>query len=184
MHTFLHLCKLWTHTVASGDSGDGGGVVGSLGLCCRMTKCLCVIVHHCYASLCLCLAAVQHRSLTPYCLGFFPLPSHYSNMGILLEKSSFNTDLISQQREKQKRRTIFPAEYDSLQSFSSLLTLKSHDWNTEYGYLHSRSFVLLCSFPKPQRRTLSAASVFCCWGDTITEIEHFAAPHCIMSIDN
>lgn len=157
-----------------------GGIVGSLGLCCRTTKWLCVIVHHCYASLCHCLAAVQHRSLTPYCFWFF----FFSNMSILLEKSSFNTDLINQQREKQKRRTIFPAEPDSLQSFSSLLTLKSHDWNTEYGSLHSCSFVrlFLWRFFKPQR--LSGAGVFCCRGDTITEMERFAAPHCIMSIDN
>lgn len=138
--------------------------MGSLGLCCGMTKCPCVIVHHCYASLCLCLAAVHHRSLTPYCLGvFFFLLFHYSNMSILQEKSSFNTDLISQQREKQKRRTIFPAESDSPESFSSLLTLKSHDWNTEYGYLHSRCFVLLlCPHSKSPKKGAFSSPVFCC----------------------
>lgn len=116
----------------------------------------------------------------------FFLPSCYSNMSILQEKSSFNTDLINPQREQQKGRTIFPAESDSLQLFSSLLTLRSHDWNTEYGSLHSHSFVhlFLRQFFKPKRWTRSAAGVFCCWGDTITEIERFTAPHCIMSIDN
>lgn len=44
-----------------------GGFVESLCLCCGMKKWPCVIVHHCSASLCHCLAAVQHRSLTPYC---------------------------------------------------------------------------------------------------------------------
>lgn len=115
--------------------------MGPLSFCCRMTKCPCVIVHHCYASLCLCLAAVQHRSLTPYC--FFPLPCRYSNMSILLEKSSFNTDLINQQRERRKQRTIFPPVSDSLVSFSSLLMLESHDWNTEYEYLHPLLCVLV-----------------------------------------
>lgn len=167
-------------------SDDSGRACGTSGPLLQNDK-----VPVCYCSSLLCLIVSLSCSSSPSLINsilfwvFFPLPFHYSNMSILLEKSSFNTDLISQQREKQKRRTIFPAESDSPQSFSSLLTLKSHDWNTEYGYLHSRSFVLLlCPHSKSPKKGAFSSPVFCCWGDTITEIERFAAPHCIMSIDN
>lgn len=143
----------------SGDSGRACGISGPL---LRNDK---VVVCYCSSLLCLIVSlSCSSSSLinSILCFFFFFLHSCYSNMSILLEKSSFYTDLINQQREKQKGRTIFPAESDSLQSFSSLLTLKSHDWNTEYGSLHSRSFVrlFLRQFLKPQRRTLSAAGLF------------------------
>lgn len=135
-----------------------GGLVECLCLCCGMTKWLCAIVHHCYASLCHCLATVQHRSLTPYC--FFSSSLPVSQTWVFCWRKAHLTQIWS--INKENARTTFPAESDSLQSFSSLLTLKSHDWNTENGSLHSRSFVglFLRRFCKPQRQRLSAAAVF------------------------
>lgn len=143
----------------SGDSVRACGISGPL---LRNDK-----VPVCYCSSLLCLIVSLSCSSSPSLINSIlfwvsPLPFHNSNMSILLEKSSFNTDLISQQREKQERRTIFPAESDSPQSFSSLLTLKSHDWNTEYGYLHSRSFVLLCTHSKSPKKGAFSSPVFCC----------------------
>lgn len=43
------------------------------------------------------------------------------------------------QRWEEEERAIFPPNSDRLESLTSLLTLKSHDWNTEYEYLHSLS---------------------------------------------
>lgn len=112
-------------------------------------------------------------------------------MSIFHQQSSFNLDLIKRinthwKAEPEKKGDIFQPNSDRLESFISPLTLKSHDWNTEYEYWDSLSFLcrLVQMHFKPQRLTFSAAYIFRCSGDMVTEIEGFVAAHCIMSIDN
>lgn len=66
-----------------------------------------VIVNHFYVLLlCLCLVEIQYRSLTSHCY------ICCSNRSILLQQSSFNFDLMKEQREKQRRRQREPEKRD------------------------------------------------------------------------
>lgn len=83
----------------------------------------------------LCLAAIRHRSLTSSCyfsastwLFFCSLNFHVTNVR-----------QVQRRQRGEEERAIFPPNSDRLESLTTLLTLKSHDWNTEYECLHSLS---------------------------------------------
>lgn len=92
-----------SEVVFSGDSGRPCGISGPLPQNDKVAVC------YCSSLLCLIvsLSCSSSTSLINSILGFFFFPSCYSNMSILLEKSSFNTVFINQQRGKQKGGQYF-----------------------------------------------------------------------------
>lgn len=145
-----------SEVIFPGDSGRACGIFVPLLWNDKVAVC------YCSALLCLIvsLSCSSSTSLINSILVFFSSSLPVSQTWVFCWRKAHLTQIWS--INKENARTTFPAESDSLQSFSSLLTLKSRDWNTENGSLHSRSFVrlFLRRFCKPQRRTLSAAAVF------------------------